>query len=115
MRNSKTRTKTIKSRLKKCRCIFYSFTNVQFAYGKLLDNNPDILEIECNVKLKDCKEGSFFTTDFFCKKSDGTHMVRECVERKKLMKPLTIKLLDISRNYWSCRGITDWGVIVSED
>lgn len=42
-------------------------------------------------------------------------MVRECVERKYLMKPLTVKLLDASREYWERRGVTDWGLVINEE
>ena len=37
-----------------------------------------------------------YTSDFVCTKTDGDLMVRECVFRKFLMKPLTVKLLDAS-------------------
>lgn len=36
-------------------------------------------------------------------------MVREYVFRKFLMKPLTVKLLDASRECWNRQGVTDWG------
>ena len=42
-------------------------------------------------------------------------MVRECVFRKFLMKPLTVKLLDASRDYWFRHGVTDWGVVIDEE
>ncbi len=41
-------------------------------------------------------------------------MVRECVFRKHLTKPMTAKLLDESRNYWRRRGVTDWGIVVDK-
>lgn len=50
-----------------------------------------------------------------CTKTDGDLMVRECVFRKFLMKPLTVKLLDASREYWLKRGVTDWGVVIDEE
>ena len=42
-------------------------------------------------------------------------MVRECVERRFLKKPMTVKLLDTSREYWTRRGITDWGIVTDEE
>ena len=33
---------------------------------------------------------------------------------KYLTKPLTVKLLDFSRNYWLKRGIKDWGIVINE-
>ena len=41
-------------------------------------------------------------------------MIRECVFRKNLTKPMTAKLLDESRNYWKRRGVTDWGIVVDK-
>jgi hypothetical protein len=32
-----------------------------------------------------------------------------------LMKPLTVKLLDASRDYWLRHGVTDWGVVIDEE
>ena len=37
-------------------------------------------------------------------------MVRECVYKNSLLKPMNIKLLDASRNYWISKGISDWGI-----
>lgn len=42
-------------------------------------------------------------------------MVRECVERKHLMKPMTVKLLDASREYWKRNGVTDWGLVINAE
>lgn len=42
-------------------------------------------------------------------------MIRECVERSKLTRPLTCKLLDASRNYWLSHGITDWGIVIEKE
>lgn len=42
-------------------------------------------------------------------------MVRECVYRKHLTKPLTIKLLDASRKFWLERGVIDWKIVVEEE
>ena len=56
-----------------------------------------------------------YTSDFVCTKADGDLMVRECVYRKFLMKPLTVKLLDASRDYWLRHGVTDWGMVIDEE
>lgn len=42
-------------------------------------------------------------------------MVRECVFRKLLSKPLTAKMLDASRVYWGKRGVLDWGIVVEKE
>ena len=48
-------------------------------------------------------------------KADGNLMVRECVSRKHLTKPMTTKLLDASRNYWKSHGVSDWGIVIEEE
>ena len=50
-----------------------------------------------------------------CIKKSGETMVRECVEKSKLLKPLTCKILDSSRNYWLSKGVEDWGIVVGEE
>ena len=50
-----------------------------------------MIEIRCNVLLDGLDVGEY-TSDFVCTKADGDLMVRECVFRKFLMKPLTMKL-----------------------
>lgn len=56
-----------------------------------------------------------YTSDFVCIKADGDLLVRECVFRKYLTKPKTVKLLDVSRTYWQRRGIHDWGLVIDEE
>jgi len=48
-------------------------------------------------------------------KADHDLMVRECVNRKFLTKPMTVKLLDASRVYWLKHGVTDWGLVVNAE
>ena len=62
-------------------------------------------------------EDQDYTTDFRITRQDGTQYVRECVERSYLTKPkpLTIKLLDISRSYWLARNIKDWGIVTDAE
>lgn len=115
MRNSKTHSVTIKKQLNKCRSVFNSYNSIQYAYGIKLDSNADITDIKCNVKLTGCPEGENYTTDFYCTKTNGEAMVRECVDKNKLLKPMTVKLLDISRNYWLSKGVTDWGIVLDAE
>lgn len=114
MRNSKTHSITMKKKLSKCQTVFNAFNEIQYAYGTELDNNPDIVDIRCNVKLSGCSEGEHYTTDFYCIKTNGEVMIRECLDKNKLLKPMTANLLDISRNYWLSKGITDWGIVLGE-
>ncbi len=114
MRNSKTHSVTMKKKLNKCKTVFSAYNDIQYKYGVQLDSNQEIANIECNVKLVGCTEGDYYTTDFYCTKTNGEFLVRECVDKNKLLKPMTVKLLDISRNYWLSKGITDWGIVLNE-
>ena len=66
---------------------------------------------QCNVMLG----GIDYTTDFLCTRLDGGQFIRECVDRKKLVRPMTIKLLDMSLEYWKSHGIKDWGIVIDEE
>jgi hypothetical protein len=35
--------------------------------------------------------------------------------RNRLTKPLNVKLLDMSRNYWTKRGVADWGIVINAE
>lgn len=115
MRNKNSHTVTIKKKLSKCRLIFFAYNDLQYKYGCQLDEDSQIAEIKCNVPIDECELGDSYTTDFYCIKGNGDIIVRECVYKDKLLKPLTIKMLDASRNYWLSKGITDWGIVLNED
>lgn len=72
----------------------------------------DIKEIHCNYALDGFELGDY-TSDFVCQMVDGSYLVRECVDRRHLAKPLTIRLLEASRLYWHNKGITDWGIVIN--
>ncbi len=112
MRNSKTRTATIKSKLPKCSSIFYAFSELQHKYGEQLSKRNDVLEFKANVKLDGFPLGDTYTTDFVITTTDGKTLIRECVYKDKLLKPLTIKLLDASREYWLSNGCKEWGIVI---
>lgn len=103
-----------KRKLKKCEEIAKTYDKIQTAYALVLDNDKNIETIKCNVQLDKLEEGEF-TTDFLCKKTNGDYLVRECVFKKKLSLPRTCKLLDISRDYWLRRGVTDWAIVVEKE
>ena len=93
-------------------CRFYN--KIQAAYADVLEQNDVIVEFHCNMPL-DGPEYEDYTSDFVCKKKDGTLRVRECVFRKYLTKPGTAKLLEMSRQYWFVkRGVEDWGIVVDK-
>lgn len=85
------------------------YDSIQSIYANMLQKNEDIKEIRCNVLLDGLTEGEY-TSDFVCVKANDELMVRECVFRKFLTKPVTVRLLDASRDYWFNHGVSDWGV-----
>ncbi len=114
MRKKNYKGRCEKRLLPKCREICKTYDKIQFVYAGILQGNEDIREIRCNILLDGLDMGEY-TSDFVCTKADGSLMVRECVFRKYLSKPLTVKLLEESRNYWERRGVTDWGLVVDEE
>lgn len=93
-------------------CRFYDA--LQSKYADMMQDCEEITEIRCNVPLDGLTEGEY-TTDFVCVKSNGDLMVRECVLRKHLTKPMTVRLLDISREYWLRHGVSDWGLVIDAE
>lgn len=105
----------VKVSLSKCKVACRTYSPMQLEYAKLLNDRADISEIKCNVLLDDLEGDDEYTTDFVCVKQDGDLMVRECVYRKLLSRPLTTKLLDISREYWVRHGCLDWGIVIDAE
>ena len=113
MKKKNFKGKCEKRILTKCKSVCKTYDAIQFAYADVLENNPDIIEIRCNEELMGL-EISEYTSDFVCVKANGDLMVRECVARKVISRPMTAKLLEESRNYWLKHGVTDWGIVVDE-
>lgn len=103
-----------KRTLSKCTDVCRTYDPIQYAYADILDKDLEVKEIRCNVVLTG-EEESEYMTDFLCIKIDNDMFVRECVSRKHLMKPLTVKLLDMSKEYWERNGVTDWGIVIDEE
>lgn len=100
--------------LDKCKGVCRTYDAIQAAYADILQACDEVKEIRCNVLLEGFAEGEY-TTDFVCVKTDDDLMVRECVFRKLLMKPRTVRLLDASREYWLRHGVTDWGLVIDAE
>ena len=100
--------------MKKCKEVVRTYGAIQLAYAERLEQEDSIIEFQCNVMLSGLEAGEY-SSDFVCEKQNGDLMVRECVERRFLKKPMTVKLLDASREYWTRRGITDWGIVTDEE
>ena len=113
MRKRNFKGRCEKRMIGKCTEVCRTYDAIQYAYADLLQGSDEVKEIRCNVLLDGLDVGKY-TSDFVCTKVDGDLMVRECVFRKFLMKPLTVKLLDASREYWLRHGVTDWGAVSIE-
>ena len=114
MRKKNFKGRCEKRTISKCAEVCRTFDPIQYAYADVLQEREDIKEISCNVPLDGLPDGEY-TSDFVCIKVNGDLLVRECVDRRFLTKPLTVKLLDASRLYWLRRGVTDWGLVINEE
>lgn len=95
MRRKNYKGRCEKRMIEKCTDVCRTYDAIQYAYAEILSACPDIVEFRCNVPLDGLEEGEY-TTDFVCTKQDGDLMVRECVFRRLLTKPMTIRLSDKS-------------------
>lgn len=111
MRSKNYKGRCTKMSLSKCEEVCRTYDKVQTKYAEILQNDPEVKAFQCNVYLEGLDIGEF-TTDSVVVKKDGELMVRECVWRKNIERPRTLKLLDASRNYWRARGVEDWGIVI---
>ncbi|MCC8129383.1 MAG: Tn7 transposase TnsA N-terminal domain-containing protein [Clostridiales bacterium] len=104
----------VKKSVSKSKAVCRTYSDIQLSFLDMLENCSEVAEIWCNVPLDGLEIGEY-STDFVCVKSDGDLMVRECVNRKLLLKPMTVRLLDASLEYWRKRGIQDWGLVIDAE
>ena len=114
MRKANFKGKCQKRSLTKCKDVCRTYDDIQSAYADVLEQREDIVDFSCNVLLDGLDIGAY-TSDFVCTKANGEIMVRECLWRKHITKPMTARLLDASKDYWFERGVTDWGLVVNEE
>lgn len=114
MRRKNYKGRCEKRTIEKCEGVCRTYDPIQTVYADILQKDQSVKEIKCNVLLDHLREGEY-TSDFLCVKTNGDLMVRECVQRKHLTKPMTVKLLDISRAYWLRHGVTDWGIVIDAE
>lgn len=114
MRKKNYKGRCEKRSISKCKGICRTYDVIQYAYADILQASENIKEIRCNVPMDGLSIGEY-TSDFVCVKSNDNLLVRECVNRKFLTKPMTVKLLDASRLYWLRRGVMDWGLVLNEE
>ena len=105
----------VKRSLSKCEGVCKTYDKIQTAFAEQLQNDRTIIAFQCNVLITSGDVDGQYTTDFVATKQDHTRMVRECVWRKHLGRPLTIRLLDTSRNYWLAQGVEDWGIVIERE
>ena len=110
MRKSNYKGKCQKRKLEKCIGVCKTYDALMYAYADELVRNENVSEIRCNIVL----DNESYMSDFVCVKTDGELMVRECVYKKHLGKPMTLNLLDMSRKHWNSRGVNDWGIVIDE-
>ena len=114
MRQRKMKSRCEKRHLSKCEEVCRTYDKVQYSYATRLEEDPNIESFKCNVYLEGLEIGDF-TSDFVAVKANGDLMVRECVWRKNLPRPRTLKLLDASRDFWVRRGVQDWGIVIDAE
>lgn len=102
-----------KRKVSKCEEVCRTYSKIQSAFVDELKKDEEVVSFECNVRLRGVADDKY-SSDFVIKKADGTTMVRECVWRINLQKPSYAKLLDISRNYWRSKGVTNWGLVIEK-
>ena len=117
MKNREIKDRCEKNHFIKCPEVCKTYDAVQTAYANRLQEREDISEFRCNVPFEadEGDELERYTTDFVCVKVDGEIMVRECLWRKNIKKKKISRLLDLSKDYWNGRGVTDWGIVVDEE
>lgn len=115
MRNSKNKARCERRKIGKCDEVARLYSDLQSKYADMLQTDDAVQSFVCNYPLDTCSMGSTYTTDFFVTLENGDLRVRECVYRQYLTKPLTVKMLSASYNYWLRHGVTDWGLVVDEE
>ena len=113
MRKKNYKGRCEKKTIDKCKTVCKTYDPIQSAYVDILDDRNDVAEIKGNVELDG--DAADFTTDIVAVMTNGELMVRECVSRKILPRPLTIKMLDLSQAYWMKKGVKDWGLVIDAD
>ncbi len=113
MRNVKnhTRVSVVRTKFRKSingTCSLYSPLQKRFA--EFLDKDNNVKEFEANVVVSDLELEGTYTTDFVVKYNDESIKAWECVLRRHITKPKTLKMLSASREYWLKKGIK-WSVV----
>ena len=108
MRNIRnhTRTSVIKVKFSKAVngvCKLYS--SLQRKLAERFENDDSVETFEVNVKVDELPIDGAFTTDLLVKFKDGSLKACECILRRHLTKPMSMRLLSLSRAYWMKKGV----------
>lgn len=123
MRKQTQKERCTKIKLEKCPRVCCLYDKVQLAAARMLNADPSIVQIECNIPLSldeiptdDLNLPSeTYTTDFVIHFAAGKIAVREAVFRSHLSRPSVAERLELSRRYWHQQGIDDWGIIIDKE
>lgn len=103
-----------KRMLSKCKGVCRTHDALEYAFADMLQADDEVKEFQCGFYLDGFSEGEY-CTDFVITLANGDLRVRECVQRKYLAKPMTVRLLDASREYWFRHGVSDWGLVIDAE
>ncbi|WP_455495130.1 TnsA endonuclease N-terminal domain-containing protein [Gemmiger sp.] len=123
MRKQVQKERCTKIKLEKCPRVCYLYDKVQLAAARMLNADPSVIQIECNIPLSPDEipaddlylPSETYTTDFVIHFADGKVAVREAVFRLHLSRPSVAERLELSRRYWQQQGIDDWGIIIDRE
>lgn len=104
--------KCIKRNLSKCKNVCKTYGNIQYTFANVLETSDEIVSFEVNVPFLGPDEVEY-TSDFVITDIKGRCIIRECVNKKHLLKPMTAKQLDYSRAYW--KDADDWGIVIEKE
>ena len=108
MRKQVQKERCTKIKLEKCPRVCCLYDKVQLAAARMLNADPSIVQVECNIPLQlneipsdDLNLPSeTYTTDFVIHFADGK---------------IAAERLELSRRYWKQQGIDDWGIIIDKE
>lgn len=105
-----------KRRLPKFNEVCKTYDKMQSVMAFSLSEQDEFVELYCNVGLEGVLDDAYMS-DLVGVREDGSKVVYECVYKKHLLKPMTMKLLDVSRSYWLSKGVdeNDWILVVGKE
>lgn len=91
MRKKNFKGRCVKRSLSKCVGVCRTYDDIQYAYADVLQETEGVKEFRCNVLMEGLELGEYMSDFVIVTESDET-IVRECVQRSHLTKPMTVKL-----------------------